>query len=132
MILHDGLKHGIPIREFTVKDHPLLAANFIKELAGTSEELKIAEEVGSLISTHMGQWRTIKKGHLLPALETTLQRFVHQCDYLSSRKLYDKFYMATLVPKIYHKLVSKFNLSGQELADFVEVYTEVTRELVKE
>ena len=39
------------------------------------------------ISSHMGQWNTDRKSSVVLPLPTTkYQKFVHLCDYLSSRK----------------------------------------------
>lgn len=84
LLLHDVLKHG---KEgdigHTVFEHPILAAEYIRENA-TGE---YAEVVSSLVATHMGQWTTSKySSAVLQAPETKLQKFVHECDYLASRK----------------------------------------------
>lgn len=84
LLLHDILKHG---RDGdvgrTVFEHPILAAEYIRE--NTSGEY--AEVVSSLVSTHMGQWTTSKySSEVLQAPQTKLQKFVHECDYLASRK----------------------------------------------
>lgn len=40
------------------------------------------------IASHMGQWNTDYKSgkEILPKPSSPLQKFVHQCDYLASRK----------------------------------------------
>lgn len=84
LLLHDILKHG---RDgdvgHTVFEHPILAAEYIRENASG----EYAEVVSSLVSTHMGQWTTSKYSSVvLQAPQTKLQKFVHECDYLASRK----------------------------------------------
>ena len=89
LILHDGLKLGLPEEKYTRFDHPLLISKFIIE---NSPKLKLtAEQVRtlcSMIETHMGQWTCdpYTKKEVLPKPKTELQRFVHMCDYLSSKK----------------------------------------------
>ena len=45
LMLHDGLKEGFPKEKYTKFDHPILAANFVKDKANltelTSEEVKL-------------------------------------------------------------------------------------------
>lgn len=84
LLLHDILKHGKDGDEgHTVFEHPILAADYIRENA-TGE---YADVVSSLVSTHMGQWTTSKYSSVvLQAPVTELQKFVHECDYLASRK----------------------------------------------
>nr|DAR47521.1 MAG TPA: HDc [Caudoviricetes sp.] len=84
LLLHDILKHGKDGDEgHTVFEHPILAADYIRE--NTAGEY--SEVVASLVSTHMGQWTTSKySSAMLQAPETKLQKFVHECDYLASRK----------------------------------------------
>lgn len=85
LLLHDLLKQG---REdegcHTVFDHPLLAAAFIEEQAPKA----FSRLVAPLVRTHMGQWTTSKyaPGIVLPKPSTALEKFVHECDYLASRK----------------------------------------------
>ena len=91
LILHDGLKSGLEHSKYTKVEHPLLIANYIKEnkdnLKLTSEQL---DKVCNMISSHMGPWNTDFNGiEVLPVPKTALERFVHMCDYLSSKKFLD-------------------------------------------
>lgn len=84
LLLHDVLKHGTNGDEGrTVFEHPVLASEYIR--ANTTGEY--AEVVSDLVLTHMGQWTTSKSSEVvLQAPKTRLQKFVHECDYLASRK----------------------------------------------
>lgn len=84
LLLHDVLKHGKDGDiGHTVFEHPILAAEYIRENS-TGE---YAEIVSSLVATHMGQWTTSKySSAVLQEPQTKLQKFVHECDYLASRK----------------------------------------------
>ena len=90
LILHDGKKHGDNGSQYTVADHPTVVANWLK----TTEELHTMlsqDEMQTLydaISSHMGQWNTDyrTKKEILPKPQTEIQKFVHLCDYLASRK----------------------------------------------
>ena len=88
LLLHDGLKHGIPKERYVRFDHPLLMANYIMEhkadLLMSDEELEL---LCSVIRTHMGPWTKDYNGEeVLEAPKTKYQNFVHMCDYLASRK----------------------------------------------
>jgi 23S rRNA maturation-related 3'-5' exoribonuclease YhaM len=90
LILHDGCKSGLRKSQYTVTEHPLIVAKFVKE----DEEIKncVSEEVVNLIASciesHMGIWNYDykTKKEVLPKPSTKLQHFVHWCDYLASRK----------------------------------------------
>ena len=85
LLLHDLLKQGKEGEGcHTVFDHPLLAAAFIEEQAPKA----FSRLVAPLVRTHMGQWTTSKyaPGVVLPKPSTALEKFVHECDYLASRK----------------------------------------------
>lgn len=88
LILHDGLKKGIIEEEHTRFDHPLLMTNFIIEnkdkLFLNNNQLEI---LTSAIKTHMGQWIYDYKGNkILEKPKSKVQKFVHLCDYLASRR----------------------------------------------
>ena len=88
LLIHDGLKLGIPQGKYTRFDHPILMANFVKEhqkeVGLTKEDAEFLSEV---IKTHMGPWTTDYDGNeVLEKPKTKYQNFVHMCDYLASRK----------------------------------------------
>ena len=88
--LHDGRKHGMDGSAFTVAEHPTLCADWVKE----EPELKgiISDEYLQLVSdgiaSHMGEFNTDfkTKKEILPKPKTEMQKFIHLCDYLASRK----------------------------------------------
>lgn len=92
LILHDGVKCGIPKSEFTKADHPLLVSKLIME---NKDKLKMNIDnvrlLCSLIESHMGQWNkdNYTNKEILPKPTTEMQRFVHMCDYLASKKFLD-------------------------------------------
>jgi len=92
LILHDGVKSGIPKEEYTRFDHPLLVSKLIIE---NKDKLKMSIDdvrtLCSIIESHMGQWNYDyhNKEEVLPKPKTEIQRFVHMCDYLSSKKFLD-------------------------------------------
>ena len=89
--LHDGLKHGRVKSEYTVFEHPIIMSEYIKEnkdkLELTDDELNL---VCRCIETHMGPFTKNYKGEeVLKKPVDKYQRFVHMCDYLSSKKFLD-------------------------------------------
>ena len=88
LMLHDGLKEGFPKERYTKFDHPILAANFVKDKANltelTSEEVKL---ISTNISSHMGEWNKSDYSDItLPLPKNKYQKMVHMCDLLASRK----------------------------------------------
>ena len=88
LMLHDGLKHGKEESTYTKFDHPLIAANYIRE---NKDSLEMSDEnidfICEVISSHMGVWNKDFDGNeVLPIPKTKCQSFVHMCDYLASRK----------------------------------------------
>ena len=88
MMMHDGVKSGIPKEKYTRFDHPLLVCNLIRE---HQEELTLTkgeiEFICHAIESHMGEWNTDYNGvEVLPLPKDRYQKFVHMCDFLGSRK----------------------------------------------
>lgn len=88
LLLHDGLKSGLPKQRYTAFDHPLLVANFIRDnkekLTLTNDEV---EFIAQVIETHMGEWNTSPYSKVvLPLPKNKWQKFVHMCDFLASKK----------------------------------------------
>lgn len=105
LILHDSRKSGISDEaksQYSRFDHPLLAANAVKNYFNFTEEFLSVDEqakqiqticnnISNAIASHMGQWNTssYNPNIILPLPETNIQKFVHMCDYLASRKELD-------------------------------------------
>ncbi len=89
LLIHDGLKYGKAEKEqYTRFDHPLLACEYAKEnaenLSMTSEEL---EKMANAVASHMGPWNTSQYSDVvLPVPKAPMEKFVHMCDYLASRR----------------------------------------------
>lgn len=91
IILHDGFKHGLTMSEYTLFEHPMIMSKFIKD---NKEKLTLndseIELITSVIESHMGPWNTNSYSDvILPKPKNKYQKFVHMCDYLSSRKYLD-------------------------------------------
>lgn len=92
IIAHDFFKHGLEATagKYTVAEHPLVCADFIKgnaELCAMLEPEQVAFICGC-ISTHMGSFCTDyrTKKQILPKPTKGPQNMVHLADYLASRK----------------------------------------------
>lgn len=110
LILHDGLKCGM-WEDHTAFDHPLLMRDFILKKYGEyikehnlQNILNILDlnfgnsilQISDCVASHMGKWNTLqrycendledKSRIILPLPETDMQKCVHLCDYLASRK----------------------------------------------
>jgi hypothetical protein len=88
-LLHDCIKHDWENKTgFSVHQHPMLAAEFIK----TDERLNdiLGEDIRSIIgdaaASHSGEWTTSKRSKVvLPVPQTLVQELVHLSDYIASR-----------------------------------------------
>ena len=91
LMLHDGLKHGVPKEEYVRFDHPILAANFIKEnQSKTTFNDEDIDFMMKTVSSHMGPFNTNKYSNVvLPVPNNRYQKFVHMCDLLASKKFLD-------------------------------------------
>ena len=87
---HDGYKSGVIEEKFTRADHPnIVVTEFSKNpMLNSVLPKEDFDTIMGIISTHMGQWnRDFKtKAEILDKPVTKLQKFVHLCDYLASRK----------------------------------------------
>lgn len=88
-IMHDTRKSGndddYKKSKYTRFEHPLLAAQVIRNTVGISaEEIEL---IANTIESHMGQWNTDKRSSVtLPTPKNKYQKLLHICDYLASRK----------------------------------------------
>ena len=87
-LAHDMKKHGDGNTEYTVKDHPKLAAEFIDGVWNSmfhKEGIEYGEiqKIERLVECHMGVWGE-KDG--MPVPKTKLELILHTADYLASRK----------------------------------------------
>ena len=89
LLIHDGLKRGLEESRYTKFNHPILIGNYLKEnkdkLALTDEQV---ERIVKMDASHMGKWNTseYEPGVILPIPKTVEEKFVHMCDFLSSKK----------------------------------------------
>lgn len=91
LLVHDGVKEGIPQGKYTIFDHPIVVANLIRT---NKDKLTLSDEeilqITEMIESHMGEWNTNAYSNvILPKPKNKYQKFVHMCDFLSSRKFLD-------------------------------------------
>jgi hypothetical protein len=90
LLVHDGWKSGVIQETFSRADHPKVAATELQDNADLNTLLPPAqfEIFLRLVARHMGQWnKDYKTGQeIMNKPETPLEKFVHLCDYLASRK----------------------------------------------
>ena len=91
LLIHDGLKSGLPKEKYTKVDHPILICTYLKE---NKDKLTLKDNeiefICSSIETHMGEWNTDFNGNeVLKKPTNKYQRFIHMCDFLSSKKYLD-------------------------------------------
>ena len=88
LILHDGVKSGVPKEKYTRFDHPIMMGQMIMDNEENMElEMEEIEFLDDVIKTHMGPWTTDYNGvEVLERPKTKYQNFVHMCDFLASRK----------------------------------------------
>jgi len=92
LILHDGFKYGEVKSTFTRFDHPLVVSKFIMEnKARLKMKIEDIRTLCTIIESHMGPWTVDKytKKEILPKPTSEIQKFVHMCDFLSSKKYLD-------------------------------------------
>ena len=86
-ILHDSFKHGDTEQQYSIANHPVVAADHILEWADENER-EFAKTISDCVKSHMGEfnqdYRTKKE--IMPKPQTDIEMFVHECDYLASRK----------------------------------------------
>lgn len=101
-ILHDSFKHGDTEQQYSIANHPVVAADHILEWADDDEK-EFAKIISDCVRSHMGEWNTDYKTKkpIMPKPQTDIEMFVHECDYLASRKnvivKFDKLYNPTAI-----------------------------------
>jgi len=86
-VFHDAVKCGWNGSKYTVQDHPMLAAEWVR---GTKVENDIPNELKEMIAdmceAHSGEWNKSRTGkEIMPEPRNEMEFFIHECDILSSR-----------------------------------------------
>lgn len=85
ILMHDGLKNGIIDSGNTKIEHPLLMSELIMKNASKLEmDIDEVRMMCMMIESHMG--RNVDGKIDLPIPMNEIQRYVHRCCYLASRK----------------------------------------------
>lgn len=86
-VFHDAIKCGRGGSIYTVHEHPLLAAKWIRDMVvehDIPDEYK--EIIARMCEAHSGEWTTNKRSNvILPEPRNDMELFIHECDILSSR-----------------------------------------------
>lgn len=90
LLLHDGVKHGIEGGRYSVATHPTDMVKFIESNDKVYQTLSTTT-IGLIcdcIASHMGEFNKDYKTQkeILPKPITSMEKFVHLCDYLASRR----------------------------------------------
>ena len=84
-LIHDVLKRGPEGGEHTAFEHPLYAAQYVRNMFPGDADMEL---VASAIESHMGKWNTSKYSDaVLPVPQTMLQLCVSAADMVASRKI---------------------------------------------
>lgn len=88
LIIHDTKKSGEEWGQFSVFEHPKLAAEAFKAYAKEKGlDQSVYTDIYEMVISHMGQWNSDRRSMAtLPKPTNPHQKFVHQCDYIASRK----------------------------------------------
>jgi hypothetical protein len=88
LAIHDTYKLGEVAEKYTVTEHPIIAARKFYRFSKDCLPLLDRLIISTAIMSHMGQWNKEYKTNevVLPKPVTKIQKFVHLCDYLASRK----------------------------------------------
>ena len=87
-IFHDALKCGDGASQYTVHEHPLLAAEWVRTAnVEHNIDAELKETIANMCGAHSGEWTTARRGSktVLPEPQNETEIFVHECDYLASR-----------------------------------------------
>lgn len=134
LILHDSCKRGVHFEfEHTQHEHPLLVPQLVPQGTFCDDyDVLTFKKICEAISTHMGQWTTSERSTItLPKPETPIQIFVHECDYLASRKFIEIENIWTDEDKkiIYEKRNVSENKTEEKMTEAQERYI---KSIVKE
>lgn len=86
-VFHDAIKCGWNGSRYTVQNHPMLAAEWVRT---TQVEHNISdiykEMIACMCEAHSGEWNKSKSGKvIMPEPRNDMEFFIHECDILSSR-----------------------------------------------
>lgn len=86
-VFHDAVKCGWNGSQYTVQNHPMLAAEWVR-ITQVEHDIPLLykEIIAEMCETHSGEWNKSKSGkEIMPEPRNDMEFFIHECDILSSR-----------------------------------------------
>jgi len=109
---HDAIKCGLNGSKYTVQDHPMLAAEWVRTTKvnhNISDEHK--EMIACMCESHSGEWNKSRAGkEIMPEPRNDMEFFIHECDILSSRNDIDM-----IIPKELKEVLGDANIEDESL-----------------
>lgn len=86
-MFHDAVKCGWNGSQYTVYDHPKLAAQWVMDTAVDHDvPQQYRQMIADMCEAHSGEWNKDRKGNVIMAEpQNDREFFIHECDILSSR-----------------------------------------------
>lgn len=112
-VFHDAVKCGWNGSHYTVQNHPMLAAEWIRN---TQVEHDISDEYKEMIAgmceAHSGEWNKNRSGkEIMPEPRNEMEFFIHECDILSSRADLDM-----IIPNELKEILSSEKIEEKEVS----------------
>lgn len=87
-LFHDAYKCGTANSKYTVPDHPVIAAAWVRNTKPAHDiSLYDKEIIAGMCEAHSGEWNTDRsKKEIMPKPRNDMEFLIHECDILSSRK----------------------------------------------
>lgn len=85
---HDAVKCGWDGSKYTVANHPMLAAEWVRNTKVEHDiEYPVKEFIACCCEAHSGEWNKDRYGKvIMPKPRSEAEFFIHECDILASRK----------------------------------------------
>lgn len=117
--LHDAIKCGLNGSKYTVPDHPVLAAEWVRNTKVDHDiPDKYKEMIAGMCEAHSGQWNTNRKKEvIMPEPRNDMEFFIHECDILSSRNDIDM-----IIPTELTEILSEVGTPIPDLSEFTMPY----------
>lgn len=116
---HDAIKCGWNGSQYTVQNHPILAAEWVRNTK-TEHDIPIEQKemIACMCEAHSGEWNKSRSGkEIMPEPRNDMEFFIHECDILSSRSDLDM----TIPPELTKILLE--NTSSNEPEVDINTYT---------
>ena len=119
-VFHDAIKCGWNGSLHTVHEHPMLAAEWVKNTKVENDiPSEYKEMIAGMCEAHSGEWTTNRRSSVvLPEPRNDMELFIHECDILSSRSDLDM-----IIPNSLKNILFSANTTENE-----EVIVEYTLE----